>query len=366
MFTEADLRELQEFRSPEPILSLYLNTEPSRGNADAYKLRLRNMLKNLPLEEDRQSVENYFDQKYNWLGRSVAVFSCAPGNFFKTFTLALPLHDRIVISDRAAVHPLANLMEYYGGYAVVLVDKQGIRLFHFHLGELVEQETWLGEQVKHVKRGGASSFPGRRGGIAGRTDHADELVDRNMRDAVQFAVNFFEEKHIRRILLGGSEENISLFRDMFPKAWQSLVTGTFSISMTATQAEVLERGIEIARLVEQTSEDSKMQEIIATAAKGGLAVTGLENTLDAAMQGRVQLLITNDGFQFPGSICRTCHRILLQDTPSCPVCGNEVEKLPDVVEVAINQVLEQKGDVEFVHANSAFVKAGNIGAFLRY
>jgi peptide chain release factor subunit 1 len=366
MFSEADLRDLLDLKSAEPVLSLYLNTEPSKGNADAYKLRLRSLLKNLNLEEDRRAVENYFDHEYNWVGKSVAVFSCAPQGFFKAFPLALPVHDRIMVSDRAGVNPLANLWENYGGYAVILVDKQGTRLFYFHMGELMEQEGWLGELVKHTKRGGASSFPGRRGGVAGRTDHVEELIDRNMREATQFAITFFEEKHIRRILLGGTEENTTQLRGMLPKAWQSLVIGTFPISMTASHTEVLERTLEIGRQAEQEREAGMMKDLITTAAKGGLAVTGLEKTLDAAMQGRVQLLLASEGFQITGYICRNCHRLLLQENRNCPVCGNAVEKTPDVVDYAISNVLIQKGDVEIVHSNPGFTKAGDIGAFLRY
>jgi hypothetical protein len=72
-------------------LSVYLNTEPSAGNADAYKLRLRNMLKDYKLPEDVEAIERYFNQEYNWSGRSVAVFSCQPQGFFRAYPLAIPV-----------------------------------------------------------------------------------------------------------------------------------------------------------------------------------------------------------------------------------------------------------------------------------
>lgn len=365
MFTESDLRELLDLKSAEPILSLYLNTDPSKGNADTYKLRLRNLLKHTDLE-DKLTVENYFNHEYNWAGRSVAIFSCAAQGFFRVFPLALPLRDRAVVSDRPSINPLANLWENYGGYAVILVDKQGVRLFHFHLGELIEQEGWLGEIVKHTKRGGASSFPGRRGGVAGRTDYINELVDRNMREAVHFAVTFFEEKHIRRILLGGTEANTALLRGMLPKAWQSLIIGTFPMSMTASHAEVLERALEIGTRAEHEREARLIENLITLSSKGGTAVTGLEDTLNAATQGRIQMLVAGDGYQVSGYRCPSCNILLMKDTQSCPVCGGKVETVADLVEYTIGSVLLQKGDVEIVHANPYLEKAGNIGAFLRY
>ena len=110
------------------------------------------------------------------------------------------------VGERPLVKPLKDLLDSYGGYGVVLVDKQGARLFHFNMGVLTEQEGVLGEVVKHVKRGGASSVHGRQGGVAGRTDHMEETIERNMKEACEFAVRFFEENHVRRVLIGGTDD----------------------------------------------------------------------------------------------------------------------------------------------------------------
>ena len=83
MFTDRDLRELLALSAVEPVLSVYLNMDPTAGNADFYKLRLRNMLKKVELPADVQAVEHYINNEFNWVGRSVAIFSCSPQNFFK-------------------------------------------------------------------------------------------------------------------------------------------------------------------------------------------------------------------------------------------------------------------------------------------
>ena len=147
MFTDAELRELLELNVPESVLSVYLNTEPSQGNADAYRLRLRNMLKEVHLLDDVSAVENYIRTQYDWSGRSIVIFSCAAKGFFRAIPLALPIRDLVQVGDRPSVKPLANLLENYGGYGVVLVDKQGARLFSFHLGELVNTRGLGGENA---------------------------------------------------------------------------------------------------------------------------------------------------------------------------------------------------------------------------
>jgi hypothetical protein len=89
-----------------------------------------------------------------------------------------------------------------------------------------------------------------------------------MKDAADFAVSFFEANKTRRILIGGSDENISLFRSQLPKAWQSLIQGTFPISMTASHAEVLKKALEIGQEYEQEKEIKLVTAVITTAAKG--------------------------------------------------------------------------------------------------
>mgnify|MGYP001206694571 CR=1 FL=1 len=241
MFTETSLRKIKDFSANDPVVSLYLNTEPSRGNAETHRLRLRNMLKDIPLTQDVEAIEKFFNYTYDWSGRSMAVFSCAPANFFQAIPLAIPVKDFIQIGSRAAIQPLEDLLEDFTNLGVILVDKQGARLFHFQLGELVEQQGFLGDIVKQVKSGGSTSAHGLRGGSLDSARGMQETIDRNLRDIAETAVRFFEAKRVRRIMIGGTDENIARFRAYLPKSLQSLIVSTFAMSMTVSHAEVLQK-----------------------------------------------------------------------------------------------------------------------------
>jgi peptide chain release factor subunit 1 len=366
MFSEADLRELLEFSPHEPVLSVYLNTDPTEGNADAYKLRLRNMLKGVDLPKDEEAVLLYFEHEYDWSGRGVAVFSCAGRDFFRAFSLAVPVRNWIYVDERPAVKPLADLLDDYGGYGVVLVDKQGARLFFFHLGELREQEGVMGEEVKHVKRGGASSFPGRRGGVAGRTGYADELVERNMRLIAEVTTRFFEENHVRRVLIGGTDDNVAIFRGLLPKTWQSLVVGSFPMSMTASHSEVLAKAMQIGKEAERRREARLVDQVITAARKGAGGVVDLEDTLRAVNEGRVQRLLVLEDFRAPGYQCQSCGHLTAKKLTSCEYCGGTMKEIPDAVELAVREVMKSGGEVDVIHAAPALSEAGGIGAILRY
>jgi len=366
MFTDNDLRELIEYTSPAPVLSVYLNTEPSEGNADAYRLRLRTMLKGLNLSEDEAAIEQYFQLNYNWTGRGVAVFSCAGDGFFRAYPLAVPVRNWIHIGDRPSVKPLAGLLDSYGGYGVMLVDRQGARLFYFHLGELQEQDGVLGEAVKHTKQGGASTFPGRRGGVAGQTHYEDEIIDRNMKEIAEFAVHFFEEKHVRRIIIGGTDDNVTQLRSWLPKAWQSLVVGTFPMSMTANHTEVLNRALQVGFEAEQKRELRMVENVVTLAAKESGATVGLETTLSAINSSRVHTILIQEGFRKSGYRCQSCGMLTTLPVTECNICSGKIERIPDVVDLAVNTVMRSGGEVEVVHESPKLDQVGSVGAMLRY
>jgi len=366
MLTDANLQELLDFRSEHSVLSVYVNTDPTQGNADSYKLELRNLLKSTVLIEDAAAIERYFEHTYDWSGRSVAIFSCAPAGFFRAYPLAVAVQSRLRVNNSPHVKPLMNLLNFYGGYGVALVDKQGARLFHFHLGELAEQEGVLGEDVHHTKRGGASSQPGHRGGGSGQTRRAEELVEQNMKEAAEFAGHFFSEKNVRRVVICGSDDNVSLFRSHLPKSWQSLVVGSFPMSMTAPKDEVLARTMEIGRLAEYRLEENLVETIITSHAKKHAGVLHLDATLKAVHEGRVQTLVIREGLRSPGYQCSGCEYVTAHPLPTCPFCGNEFIQIPDAVEMAIRTVLKQGGEIEMLQNQSAAERLGGIGAVLRY
>lgn len=366
MFTERDLQELLDYQAEHPVLSIYLNTDPAQGSADFYRLRLRSMLKDIDLKEDAEAVERYFNREHDWSGRSVAVFSCQPEDYLRAFSFAVPMRDRLRTSNRPHVKPLADLYDSYGGYGVALVDKQGARFFYFNLGELVEKEGFTGETVRHTKRGGASAAPGRRGGTAGQTNYMEEVTERNLKAAADFAAQFFADNNIRRILIAGTDENIKPFRSFLPKAWQSLVVGSFPMQRTASHGEILERALEVGRKAEIQREKQMVETVMTSAAKGRGGAVDLEETLNAIHSGRVQTLLIREGYRSPGYRCTGCGYLTSERLEACPFCDKTFEQIPDAVEMAVRRVMQDGGEVEVLHGSDEFKEFGQIGALLRY
>jgi peptide chain release factor subunit 1 len=368
MLTELDLQELINYRPSDLVLSVYLNVDPKVGSADTYRLQLRQLLKEFEAtaSQDTEDIKGFIEHQYDWSGRGLAIFSCASEDFFRHFSFSIPIRNRARLINRPYVKPLADLVNNYGHYGVALVDQQGARLFYFHLGELREQEGTLGEAVRHTKRGGGSQSRGRRGGIAGQTRYSEEVAERNLREAARFSARFFQENRVRRILVGGTEANAAYFLSQLPKAWQSLVMGTFPMEMAAGHIQVLEKALEVAQQAEREKVVRMVNAIVTAAAKGREGVIGLDDTLGAIHAGRVQTLLISEGFRAPGLRCQGCGYLTAQTPEKCPFCHADLEKIEDAVELAVRRVLMDGGDVEVIRDNEELKKAGSVAGLLRY
>ena len=367
MLTDSELRELLDFQGSGPVLSIYLDTDPAAGAVDVHKLQLRSLLKEVDLPEDEEAILRYFDHEHDWSGHSAAIFSSAAEDYLHVFSLAVPIRSRARVGAKPYVKPLADLFDSYGSYGVALVDKQGVRLFHFHLGELREQEGVMGENVRRTKRGGGSQAAGQRGRTGGQSDHMAEVTGKNIKESAEAAAHFFHEKNVRRILIGGADDNVAAFRNQLPKTWQSLIVGTFPMSMVANQNEVMERAMAIGQEADRKRENQLIQTIMTEAAKNRNGVVALGPTLRAVHDGRVQTLLIRDGYRAQGSRCSGCGYLTAQDIEACPFCGEQFEVIPDAVEETVRRLMQTGGEVEVLDQEQAgAANFPDIGALLRY
>jgi len=372
MFSEKDLQELVDFRSERsPVLSLYLDVDPTKRTTDEYKLVLRGLLKEVAGQAQRQdiaAVERYFDHEYDWQGKGVAIFSCLGQDFWRAYPLAVPVENHVYVGQRPYIKPLTDILDAYGRYGVVLVDQEGARLFLFQLGELQETSGTIGEEVKRMKHGRGSAA-GRRGGVGARTGRKEEETAlRNLREAAELTARFCKGGRCGRIILGGTEQTVAQFQEMLPKNLQEQVVGSFPIVMTASETEVLDRSLEIIAEVEREREKELVESAITAAAKGKAGVIGLADTLGAVYEGRVHILVVDERYRATGYRCQQCGYIAAQAPPKekCPFCGGKVEKIDDAVDLIVRGVIDQGGQVEVVRDSPALEKAGHIAALLRY
>ncbi len=369
MIDEQELRELAGFQVETPILSVYVDTDPTQRTNEEVLLSLRHMLEAVEREttpEDVVAIQRYFEHEYDWTGRGVILFSCAAADFWRAYTLALPVASGATVARRPYLSPLAALMDAYGRFAVASVDRQGLHLYLFQLGELIQEELFEGEEVRKLKKGrGSSAGPGRRGGAPVSSRHEEETALRNLREAAKIAERFYRRYSPAQLLLAGTDSTVAQFRDLLPKEILERVIGTVVVDAATTVPEILDRSLDILDQVDRRREAALVDQVFTAAAKGREGAVGLEETLNLVREGRVRTLIVDRHFHAPGYRCSKCGYLTAHASAQCPFCAGSLVEIPDAAEAVVTQVIEEGGEVEVVDDNPQLAAAG-IGALLRY
>ncbi|MCA9926244.1 MAG: hypothetical protein KC419_24215 [Anaerolineales bacterium] len=367
MFNQAQLQELLSYEANgHQVVSVYVDTDSGKETKDAIKLQVRGMLKNAQLTEENNAaeIERFLDHGYDWKHPGLAIFCSKGGDFFRTYPVAISFRNRVRVGHKPYVKPLAHLLDYYAHYGVILIDRVGARVLEYHLGELQATEGTIGEDVRKLKQGRGSSAVGMRGGVGGAR-HEDEVAQRNLRDAANFADKFFADKPIRRLFIGGTAETVAQFRELLSKQLQSCMAGTFSISMTASEHEIRNQTLRMLTEANQIREQKLVEHLLTTHAKGGQAVLGLDDTLQAICDKRVDTLIISDGFRKPGYVHEDSGFIVANLAKS-PLSDRELTAVNDVVDTAVAETMSNGGHVEVIAGNPSLDGMGHIGAILRF
>lgn len=369
MIDETELRSLAQFQAETPILSVYLDVDPTRHTTEEYLLALRNMLKQAESEAapaDIQAVQRYFEHEYDWSGRGVAVFSSAAAGFWRAYVLPIPVPSGVTVARRPYIFPLAALLDTYERYAVAMVNREGVRVRLFHLSEPIAEEVFEGEEVKKLKRGrGSSGGAERRGGAPSGSRHMEEVAMRNLRQSARVVEHFWRQHNPRRLILAGAEPTVSQFRDLLPKALQEQVVGTISVGPGDNERTMRERSLHLLQRVQEEQKAAIVEAVVTAAAKGREGALGLDDTLSAAHEGRIRTLVIRRDFHAPGYRCTSCGYLAVQKPDTCPFCGGVFAEIPDAAEAVVTKVMEDGGEIEVVDHHPLLEGVG-IGALLRY
>ena len=348
MITQEDLQELLAFNAEgAQVLSLYLDADTSQQTSETIKLQVRTMLKESDgYDADAAGIERYLDFSHDWGIPGLAIFSCAPQDFFRAYPSAISFRNRLRTGRRPHIKPLSHLLDYYAYYGVIVIDRVGARFFEYHLGELQKFAGSLGDDVRKQKLGGgsargggATSATGQRGG-SGESSGEDRA-----REAAEAAQKFFANRPIRRLFVGGTVENVAQFRENLSKQLQSRIAGTFAVDSNAGEREIHELALEF---LEQANADRE------------------KKVVRSIGEGRVQTLVVSDGFRSSGFYDENSKFLSVYETDPTPYGDSELVAVDDIIEEAVLNTFEQGGTVEVIRDNPALENAGQIGALLRY
>jgi peptide chain release factor subunit 1 len=374
LVTVAEIKALSDFHSDAyPVVSLYLDVRPEERQREKVRVKLKAMIdeaKRRPatrskprrrvFEQETERLLAWFETEYDYTGRGLVIFTASEPGLWRNFRLPVPVHDRLMLADRPYLRPLLTLVDEFERYLVLLVDKQIARLFVVYLGEIEEYTKLIDELVPRPKAGALSAEKYQR--------HHDMHVLWHVKHAVEAAERLWMQEGFQWLLIGGTEEPLAELRRLLPKALHERLAGEIDVSMKDNGDAILARVLAVEQATERRVEAERVAALFDAALGHGPGVLGLEGTLEAIVERRVQILVMEEDFRQPGFECPHCQYLVAVLTAHCPLCGTALDPQLDIVERAVERAIDQRATIEVLRgeARQSLAAHGHIGALLRY
>jgi stalled ribosome rescue protein Dom34 len=356
---------------PAPVVSLYLDARVNEHGKRVFlpfvRKQLSERLKSYPVEsEERASIEEDFVRIMRYLEegvraptQGVAVFACsALDDYFRVGQFEAPFErNRLVVSERPHVYPLARLIDQYRHYAVVLADTNRAQIFVFAAGRVVQQDDIENVKTKHTSVGGWSQARYQRHEENYHLQHAKEVVDaleRTLRD-----------DRIEHVILAGDEAVvIPILKEQMSKELREKVVDTISLGIDTPEHEVLEETLTAFRRHDSLTDLQKVEQLLGEFRGDNLAVAGVPDTLAALSNGQVQELLivaAADGLKFDEQEVRKVLEIYKTDDIPETL---DARAVADELVRRANQMSAAR--VTFIEDTTRLEQLGGVGALLRY
>lgn len=384
MFSRRDLEKLLQAHS-NPILSVYVNTDPARDPKASYRIWLKDALKDLetdiesaglrPFRESAEHVTNYI-REHRPQGKSWVGF--VNEELFETFNLRVPVENEVQWG-RPEVTQLEWLLEEFRPYGVVLVDSERVRLFLVAMNEIreldeqvlgIDTSSWRKKDMMPPSQAQGTPVRGAVGGGSHRDAYSERRkvqVERFWREASKGLRQLKELHGVRQAVLGGPKTARDGFLQILG-ADAEMVIGQISTRTGAPGAEVLEESLPVIQSYERDREAPIVQELLRRASTSAQANVGLPATLKALQEGRVETVVVNRRLDKTVKECSDCGYVLEKDRAECPHCGST--QLQEVSLRAMLPVLLRRhgATMEIVREQAAdeLEPHGGIGALWRY
>jgi peptide chain release factor subunit 1 len=367
------LRELARLR-PEghKVLSLFLNLDPSEfptprdrtvelesllGSAEA-GLRDDSLdhAQREHLKRDLERVRSYFANEFDASGtRGVAVFAATGAGVFEVVQLPRPIASGVVIDDSPFIEPLTTLPGT-DGYCVLLVNRQLARILVGGSETMREVASIVDDVHRWHDQGGWSQARYQRGIVKETRDHlkhaADEVFKRFKRGAVQ------------RLIIGAPEETRGEIESALHSYLRERIAGRLDIDVRSAPATVAREAAAIIEADERSREREWLERLKSELGRDARGAAGLERTLSALNERRVEAILLEPGFHAPGYA--TAASDFLATEPGSSPSGEEPQRREDVVEPALEAALEQSAEIVVVRHHPDLGALGSIAAVLRY
>ncbi len=371
-------RRLVQHGSSHPVVSLYLDLDPERfATAPARASQVRSLIDQAARDveqddtlghEDRVALREDLDRIRRYLlsreppfkgARALAVFCSGRDGLFETIQISRPVDGRVVIARTPYVEPLV-LSVQARRWCVALVNRRDGRIFTGPPDQLQERERIHAEVHGQHDQGGWSQANYQRS--------VDQDVEAHLRHLAEVLRRSWQYERFDRLALGGPQEVVPRFEAALHEDLRArLVERRLGIDIGAATDEQIRTAV--TALVddeERERERLALDRLAAGLATGGRAAAGLEATLAALNERRVEKLLLENGIDRPGGRCPSCGLLTVDTHGACPADGTGLEEVEHLREAAVEAALVQDAGVIVIQRYPDLGPHRGMAALLRF
>jgi peptide chain release factor subunit 1 len=375
-------RRMLEQTGSHPVISLFLDLDPAQfATAPARASQARSLLDEAnrtgrhdalshedqaALRADLQRLDEYLasDDLPVSGARSLAVFSSRQDELFETVALPEALEPRVVIAPTPHIEPLVAGAAT-GRWCVTLISRRNGAIFAGDVHGLGEQEQVTDDVRGRPHRGGLSQANYQRG--------VDDDAEHHLRRVAEELYRHWQSEPFVGLVLGGSEIDVDQFREVIHNELRPLLSDA-RLGLepeTATVADVRAALLPLLAQERAATQAAALSELNERVDRDERAAVGIEATLAALAQRRVERLVLAVGFAAQGGRCPSCGLLYAAGTDTCPVDGSAPEPVADLREAAVEAAVLQDAGVVIIGEGSeippsVLVRGAGIAALLRF
>jgi peptide subunit release factor 1 (eRF1) len=362
------LRRLAELRPQAgKVVSIYLNLDPTEFASGAARSTAINSVldaaartareEDPSVREDVDRVRNLF-KDFDFQGaHGVAVFACGAEDLMEVIKLPRPVDNAVVIDDAPYVEPLVEVQSG-ARYGVVLVNRQIERVFRGSRDRLDEVLRIEDEVHGRHDQGGWSQARYQRSVEKEAQDHLKHAADELLR--------LHQRRPFEALFVGAPEAIYKDFCERLHPYLRERVAGRIEVDVEHTGVDEVQAAAEetIAAHERKLEKDSldRLEQAVAT----GRGAAGLDDTLNALNEQRVEVLLLQDNFDSAGVCCPQCGWLGTSDAKTCPADGTATVARDDITDLAVRRAITQSAQIVRVRDDERLEPRGAIAAVLRF
>jgi peptide chain release factor subunit 1 len=356
MITKQDLeRFLNRDETGRPVVSLFLDMSVNQNNKRTHHVFLgqkRDQFDELEAEwmaTNEEGVQTLWDRVQGWLesgfdeaNRGVVIYAEVGGDWFEAMQFPVPVQNRLVVAPRPVIGPLAQVLTAYRHYGVVLLDREHVRILSVWLGTLLDELAYRGDPLpvpSHVQAGGYSQSRYQRR----KAEEMRHFFKEFAQEVEDFAARYRPDD----LVLLGTEENVAKFREFLPDSLLQKVVHQGAMPVDGNSADIIARLEPHLRGELDRENREVVDQVRDRVVHDYLATAGIQGTLTALQEGRVDTLLLARDHRRDGVRCAQCGFVFAREMEKCPYDGSSAMTGVDVVEEMVRMAEGQGVEIAF-------------------